>query len=176
MPRTKNNSTIRRGLAADARKRNSRIVVMRRCEACTRFGAECVVTPHSLRCTECDKFNRKCDLAPPGKEYEKIQDVVEKLDDELLDLQRKAARLRRTRKMHLRKLKEMGDLEAKNILELEEDERRQDEQEREASQATTSPTGVSLEFADFANLTEAELAELLPQTPMPQILEASSPS
>ena len=54
---------------------------------------DCVKTKGSVRCTECDKTNRYCDLAPPGREYEKAQDVVEKLDEDIWEVRTKLARL-----------------------------------------------------------------------------------
>ena len=56
--------------------------------------------------------------------------MVEKLDEDILELHKKdlelkvkIARLEKQRKFHLRKLKDMGDREAQNILELEADKR-----------------------------------------------------
>ena len=124
------NSTIRRHRAADRRRRKCRRVTMRACHSCARLGSECVVTPGSARCTACDGNNRSYNLAPPGKEYKKAQDVVEKLNEDILELYKKdlelkvkIARLEKQRKFHLRKLKDIGDREARNILELEADER-----------------------------------------------------
>ena len=117
------NSTIRRHRAAERKKRKLRRIAMRTCESCIRHGGECIVPKGQPRCTACDKTNRQCDLAPPGKEYEKTQDVIEKLDEEELALQQKLARIRKQRRFHLKKLGDMGDREAQNILELEADER-----------------------------------------------------
>ena len=89
-----------------------------------------MVTPGSNRCTSCDGNNRSCDLAPPGKEYEKAQDVVEKLDEDILELHKKDLELKikivhleKQRKFHLKKLRDLGNREAQNILELKADER-----------------------------------------------------
>ena len=89
---------------------------------------KCVVTKESDRCVRCNEKNQKCDLAPPGKEYEKAQGRVDSLTDEILLAEAKVARLRKQRRQELRKLKEMGDQESRNILELEEDERIEAEQ------------------------------------------------
>ena len=117
-------STTRRHKAADRRKRKSRRIIMRSCENCKSRGCECVVPTGDPRCTECAKYGRKCDLAPPGKEYERTQDVVEELDEQILAIHSRLARLKKQRKFHLKKLKDMGDREAQNILEIEEDEKR----------------------------------------------------
>lgn len=117
------NSTLRRQRAAERKKRKFRRITMRTCAPCARLGSECVVPKGDDCCTECSKTNRACDLAPPGKEYEKTQDVIEKLDEEELALQQKLARIRKQRRFHLKKLRDMGDREAQNILELEADER-----------------------------------------------------
>ena len=80
------NSTIRRHRAAERKKRKLRRIAMRTCELCIRHGDEYIVPKGQPWCTACDKTNRQCDLAPPGKEYEKTQDVIEKLDEEELAL------------------------------------------------------------------------------------------
>ena len=85
-------------------------------------GLTCTVIPESQRCSECEKSNRSCELASPIKELDKHSSVVNKLDEELLELEMKKARLRKQRRFHLKKLRELGDREAQNILELEEDE------------------------------------------------------
>ncbi|KAL8738694.1 MAG: hypothetical protein Q9190_007965, partial [Brigantiaea leucoxantha] len=64
-----------------------------------------------------------CDLAPPGKEYERAQNVVEEIDDRILVIYSKLARIKKSRKFYLTKLKDMGDCEAQNILEIEKDEK-----------------------------------------------------
>ena len=113
--RTEDSSTLRRIRAADRRKRKLRRVIIRTCGAClTAYikPKDCVKTKGSVWYTKCDKMNRRCDLAPPGREYEKAQDVVEKLNEDIWEVRVKLARLERQRKFHLRKLKEMGDIEA----------------------------------------------------------------
>ena len=94
--RTEDSSTLRRIRAADRRKRKLRRVVMRTCGVCLAAHVkpeDCVKTKGSVWCTECDKTNRCCDLAPPGREYEKAQDVVEKLDEDIWEVRTKLARL-----------------------------------------------------------------------------------
>ncbi|KAI4191921.1 MAG: hypothetical protein LQ350_008719 [Teloschistes chrysophthalmus] len=53
---------------------------------------------------------------------EKHRDEVEKSDDQILEAMQKIKRLRQQKKFHLRKLRELGDNEVQNILELEVDE------------------------------------------------------
>lgn len=127
-------SADRRNCTAERRKRKCRRRTMRRCQPCERFGVkEYVVTRESLSCVECDRTNRRCDLAPPGKEFEKEQDIIESLDEEVAAARRQAheahlriIRLTKVRRFHLAKLRDMGDTEARNILEIEEDERREE--------------------------------------------------
>ena len=116
-------SITRRHKAAERRKRRFRRIVMRTCESCTIRRCECIVSTGDPRCTECAKYNRKCDLAPPGKEYERAQNVVEEIDDRILVIYSKLARIKKSRKFYLTKLKDMGDCEAQNILEIEKDEK-----------------------------------------------------
>ena len=149
--RTEDSSTLRRIRAADRRKRKLRRVVMRTCGACLAAHVkpeDCVKTKGSVRCTECDKTNRRCDLAPPGREYEKAQDVVEKLDEDIWEVRTKLARLERQRKFHLRKLKEMGDTEAQNILELEADECSEEPPPPDPFSPSTFP--VDLDWTQFS--------------------------
>ena len=53
-----------------------------------------VKTKGSVQCTKCDKINRRCNLAPPGREYEKAQDIVEKLNEDIWEVRIKLARLK----------------------------------------------------------------------------------
>ena len=80
------NSTIRRHRAAKRKKRKLRRIAIRTCESCIRHGDKCIVPKGQSWYIACDKTNRQCDLAPPGKEYKKTQDVIEKLDKEELAL------------------------------------------------------------------------------------------
>ena len=123
------NSTIRRHRAADRRRRKCRRVTMRACYSCARLGSKCVVTLGSACYTAYNRNNRSYDLAPPGKEYKKAQDVVEKLNKDILELYKKDLELKvkitylkKQRKFHLRKLKDISDYKAQNILKLEADE------------------------------------------------------
>ena len=117
-----NNSATRRQQLADKRVIRSRRIKIRICQSCISRGLTYIVTPESQRCSECEKNNRSCELTSPIKELDKHSSVVDKLDEELLELEMKKARLRKQRRFHLKKLRELGDREAQNILELEEDE------------------------------------------------------
>ena len=85
MPSAANN-TIRRYHTAERKKRKLRRIAMRTYESCIHHGNECIMPKGQPRYTACDKTNRQYDLAPPGKEYKKTQDVIEKLDKEELAL------------------------------------------------------------------------------------------
>ena len=70
-----------------------------------------------------------CDLAPPLKERERLYDQLERKESEraaalakAAEAEAKAARLRKETKLIRRRLKELGDRESQNILELEADE------------------------------------------------------
>lgn len=87
------------------------------------------------------------------KKWDKSIDQEEKLDDEILELSLEIARLRKQKRHWLKVRKELGDLEAKNILELEEDEVREGlEKEQQnailampSSSANGSPFDLSLD-------------------------------
>ena len=84
--RTEDSSTLRHIRATDHRKRKLRRVVIRTCGACLAVyikPKDYVKTKGSVRCIECDKTNRRCNLALPGREYEKAQDVVKKLNKDI---------------------------------------------------------------------------------------------
>ena len=60
-------------------------------------------------------YRRYCDLAPPLAEINRINIDRAKLDKKILETETKTFRLRRQRKLFLRRLRELGDREARNI-------------------------------------------------------------
>ena len=141
--RHKKNSTDRRRSAAEKRSR-LRPLAMRTCQACVNDPSKprCVITQESLSCTECDKYRRQCDLSPNYLKWDKALRQEERIEEEILELQMKLARKRKEQKHWLRVRRELGDREAQNILELEEDERLESEREsgRAENPSATPPT------------------------------------
>ena len=64
------------------------------------------------------------------RSIKKLKEVINKLIEEIIEVRLKEARLLKQRRFHFRKLKDIDNKEAKNILELEEDERREEEAEK----------------------------------------------
>jgi len=111
----------RRNFVADRRYKYA-FLIMRSCRACVAFGVPCRVNREYLKCEECYRKNRKCDLAPNYQGMDEAIQKAEKLDDEITELRLRIARKTKQRKHWLRRLKDMGDAESKNILEIEEGE------------------------------------------------------
>ena len=80
------NSTIHRYYAAKRKKRKLYYIAIRTYKSCIHHSNEYIMPKDQLRCTACNKINRQCNLTPPGKEYEKTQDIIEKLNKEELAL------------------------------------------------------------------------------------------
>ena len=145
-------SKTRRVITAKRKELRNRRIIMRTCQNCTQRGSSCIVTKDSLRCTECDKFNRKCNLAPPDKELDKVYNILDDLNEQINAVRMKELRLKKQRRHWLRRTRELGDLEAKNILELEADKAK----EALEGQPETPVTGSAFfgeTFADPALLT-----------------------
>ena len=66
---------------------------------------------------------------------------AERLDEEIIDLMRKTARKRTERKYWLRRLRDLGDTESRNILEIEEEESLEG---RSAAPVTGPPPSVTI--------------------------------
>ena len=115
------NSTQRRHKTADRRYRLAPYT-MRPCKSCVARGVACRIGKEHLECEQCYRFNRKCDLAPDYKEMDKALRNVEELDDQILEMRIKLARVEKQRRFWLKRMKDLGDKESANILEIEADE------------------------------------------------------
>lgn len=99
------------------------LAVMRPCSHCVSFGLLCVMSDDSEHCAECVRTHRWCELAPPSSsEWERLHSQEQKLAEEALAAEAKTIRLRKQRRLIQKKLRDMGDREMKNILDLEMDE------------------------------------------------------
>jgi septal ring factor EnvC (AmiA/AmiB activator) len=121
-------STQRRHLWAD-RILAAGSLTMRPCEACLRARHPCTTSPQSDRCEQCIRFSRRCDLAPPWDEADALLRKVDKLDEEIVaahkqivEAEAKVLRLRQQKRLVQKRLRALGDREAKNIEELEAEE------------------------------------------------------
>ena len=107
---------------------------MRPCQSCTLRGIRCHFNPRmSDRCAECLQNGRRCNLASNKAEWESAIRALNKLEEELdeVDAKRhemdaKRLRLRKMIRLKEKKIAEMGLEESKNIEELEELERREE--------------------------------------------------
>ena len=66
---------------------------------------------------------RYYDLAPPLAEIDRINTDRAKLDKKILETETKTFRLRRQRKLLLRRLRKLGDREARNIEDIQKTEK-----------------------------------------------------
>ena len=114
-------STIRRYKLADRKFRRA-TVTMRPYKNCRGRGTTCKVTRQQPKCEEYFRHNRKCELAGDYEGIDKAIREAEKLDNEILQSRMKTARLEKQRRFQLKRLKELGDKESANILEIEEQE------------------------------------------------------
>ena len=95
---------------------------MRPCSSCLSFGVSCRINRQYLKCEECYRKNRKYKLAPDYKGIDEAITKAKKLDKEIIDLIRKTARKRTKRKYWLRRLRNLGDTQSRNILEIKAEE------------------------------------------------------
>lgn len=144
-------STTRRLRAADRLFKGAPIA-MRPCNACSSLGLACRITRQQLECEGCFRGNRKCDLAPDYQGMDKAVKEAEKLEDEILETRLKLARLEKQRKYWRRRLRDLGDQESRNILEVEEDEK---------AEVALEPSEVSLDPSMFASLSPDSIDALL---------------
>jgi hypothetical protein len=98
-------------------------LVMRPCSACVVRGCPCVLSPLDDRCEQCVRLLRSCDLASPNAECHRLSKEMERLQDEALRAEAKAARLRRQRRALAKRLHALDAREKVNIEELEINER-----------------------------------------------------
>jgi uncharacterized protein YlxW (UPF0749 family) len=97
-------------------------IAMRPCVLCTRLGVLCVTSTAHESCEQCLRSTRRCDLASPLAEVERIFKKTEKLQAEALEAEAKAHRLRKQRRTLLKKIRELGAREERNIEKLKMDE------------------------------------------------------
>ena len=96
---------------------------MRPCSACVRTNELCVISRESDSCELCVRHHRSCDLAPlSDRELDKLHSEAQRFDDQEAELIAKLARIRRQRRSVLKKLRDLNDREARNILKLEAEE------------------------------------------------------
>ncbi|KAI4200177.1 MAG: hypothetical protein LQ350_004138, partial [Teloschistes chrysophthalmus] len=136
MPKETTKST-RRSRAASRVFRDA-FVTMRPCSACASRGLSCRVNRQHLECECCYINGQKCDLAPDYAGMDKAIKEAEKLDEEILEIRLKLARKERQRRYWLNRLKELGDQESKNILEIEAEEILEEQPEIPVTGSTSS--------------------------------------
>jgi hypothetical protein len=117
---------------------------MRPCAACVRLGVACVLSSLDERCEQCYRNLRSCDLASPWSEYDRLRVQEEKLRDQRLEAEMKAARLRKQERTLQKKRRALADREKLNIEELEVDEMLAEASATVSGpEALNSPTGLS---------------------------------
>jgi hypothetical protein len=162
-------STTRRQRRAD-RLASWGCIVMRACSGCVSRCVVCVVSPEVDACVECFKFNRRCSLAPNDSEIQKQFVAKEKLDNEIKETEAKAARLRKQRRLVLKRLRDLGDRESQNILELEADELRAALQDLQEDTPLEETTGLSPgAFSDLGPFLAQERLDLFDETLQPVV-------
>jgi hypothetical protein len=114
-------STQRRYRCADKILRLGSLA-MRPCAPCVRLGVLCVVSDAHESCEQCLRSTRSCDLASPLAEVERIFKKTEKLQAEAFEAEAKAHRLRKQRRTLLKRMRELGAREERNIEDLEVEE------------------------------------------------------
>jgi hypothetical protein len=114
-------STLRRYLKAD-RFLFSGLIVMRACFYCRIHNFLCVMALKSLHCERCFRSYLKCKLAPPDAKAERLFKEKERLAFEIAAAYAKISRLRKQYRAVMKKLRDLGSREDRNILELEIDE------------------------------------------------------
>ena len=99
------------------------LLTMRPCAHCAASHALCVVTDTSEKCEQCVRFNRPYDLASPWAEVDRLLEQRDKLREQRFEAERKAIRLRKQERLLLKKVRALDAREAKNIEEMEAEER-----------------------------------------------------
>src|SRR5450432_2411206 len=95
---------------------------MRPCFSCVSRGLLCSVSEASDHCVEYYRTHRRYELASPMAEVERLALKAEKLREQRLEAERKAIRLRTQERALYKKMRELGDRENQNILDLEAEE------------------------------------------------------
>src|SRR5450432_156415 len=95
---------------------------MRPYSACVSRGLICSVTSKLEYYVKCYRSHRRYELASPIAEVDRLGEKEEKLRSERLALEAKVLRLRKQERMLRKKMRELGNREEQNILDLEMDE------------------------------------------------------
>jgi hypothetical protein len=102
---------------------------MRACSYCSRKKKFYIISSESESYSEYYRFKRRCSLAPNNSELDKQLKIKEKLDKKIVEAMRvaikaeaKTIRLRKQRRLAIKRLRKLGDREALNIKELENNE------------------------------------------------------
>jgi hypothetical protein len=113
-------SILRRHLKAD-RLLSFSLIIMRAYSYCRIHNFFYIVTPESLHCERYFRFYLKCELAPPDAKTERFFKEKERLAFEIAAVYTKISRLRKQYRAIMKKLRDLGSRENRNILELEID-------------------------------------------------------
>ncbi len=96
---------------------------MRPCQTYVSFGVSCQINREYLKCEKCYQKNWKYNLVPNYQKINKTIKEVKKLDDKIMKLRLRIARKTKQKKHQLRRLKDIDNVESKNILKIEKGER-----------------------------------------------------
>jgi hypothetical protein len=102
-------------------------------------GLLCQTSEASDHYVECYRTHRRYELASPMVEVERLGAKVDTLREQRLEAERKAIRLRKQERALIKKMRELGNREDQNILDLEIEE----EMEEAAKRALSSSSDPS---------------------------------
>jgi hypothetical protein len=119
MPR-RISSTLRRHFKAD-RLLSSGLIVMRACSFCRIHNFLYIVAPESPYCERCFRSHLKYKLAPSDAKAERLLKEKERLAFKITSAYTKITRLRKQHRAVMKKLRDLGSREDRNILELKMD-------------------------------------------------------
>jgi tRNA(Ile)-lysidine synthase TilS/MesJ len=120
MPR-RTSSTLRRHFKAD-RLLFSGLIVMRAYSFCRTYNFLCVITPEFSYCERYFRSYLECELAPLNAKAERLFKEKERLTFKIVAAYAKITRLRKQYRAIMKKLRDLGSREDRNILELKIDE------------------------------------------------------
>jgi hypothetical protein len=95
---------------------------MRACSFCRIYNFLCVIAPESFYCERCFRSYLEYELAPPDVKVERLFKEEERLASEIAAVYAKASRLRKQYRNVMKKLRDLGSREDRNILNLKIDE------------------------------------------------------
>jgi hypothetical protein len=95
---------------------------MRSYAYCVASSSLCVLSEVSEKCEQCHRFNRPCDLASFWAEVYRLLKQSDDLKEKVLEVEVKALRLRKQRRVILKKVRALGAREKSNIEGLKMDE------------------------------------------------------